>query len=126
MPTYPQNSGTATANTVFGTTAAAAEGLASQILNLFNVSFQSEILEIRGNNGAIIGRWDFNATQTGDFEVLDLTSGGLAKLPGETLSLNIDGTVKAVIINNHTVRRVNNDTVKRSFTWTYYPALTPA
>lgn len=126
MPTYPQNTGTATANSIFGTTAVAAQDLSSQIVNSFSTSYTAEKLEIRGNNGATIGVWHFNATKTGTFEVLELSTGGLSDLPGDQMSLNLDGTTSTVIIDNVAVTRVNNDTVKRTYNWTYYPAVTLA
>lgn len=126
MPTYPQNTGTATANSVFGTTAAAAQDLSAQIVNSFSTNYTAEKLEIRGNNGGIIGVWHFNATKTGTFEILELSSGGISDLPGDQMSLSIDGTTATVLIDNVAVNRVNNDTVKRTFNWTYYPGVTLA
>jgi len=126
MPTYPQNTGTATANSVFGTTAAAASDLSAQIINSFSTNYTAEKLEIRGNNGATIGVWHFNATKSGSFEILELSTGGIADLPGDQMTINLDGTTSVVLIDNVAVNRVNNDTVKRTFNWTYYPGVTLA
>jgi hypothetical protein len=124
--TYPLNVGTATAATVFGTTAVAVNDLASQILSNFSVSWNAEKLEIRGNNGAVIGVWYFNATKTGSFDILKLTTGNpSADEPGETMTIPIAGSGAVVIIDQVNETRVQNDTVKLSYNWTYYPAVTP-
>ncbi len=125
MATYPNSKGTAIANTIFGTTAVAANDLSSQIIENFSVNLTSEKLEIKGNNGAVVGVWYFNATTNGTFSVLKLSSGGItADEVSETMTIPLAGSTAVVIIDQISENRVQGDVVKQTFNWTYYPAVT--
>jgi hypothetical protein len=125
MATYPNSKGTAIANTIFGTTAVAAESLANQVIESFSVNLTSEKLEIKGNNGAVVGVWYFNQTSNGTFSVLKLSTGGITTDEvSETMTIPISGSNAVVIIDQISENRVQNDVVKQTFNWTYYPAVT--
>lgn len=127
MATYPTSKGTAIANTIFGTTAVAANDLASQIIESFSVNLTSEKLEIKGNNGAIVGVWYFNQTSSGSFSVLKLSSGFITSDEvSETLTIPYGGSTAVVIIDQIAESRVQNDVMKVTYNWTYYPAVTLA
>lgn len=123
--TYPTKLGTAIANTIFGTTAVAANDLSSQIIENFSVTTTSEKLEVKGNNGAIVGVWYFNQTQNGTFSVLKLSTGGItADEISETMTIPLNGTTAVVVLEQISEQRVQNDVVKLTYTWTYFPGVT--
>lgn len=125
--TYPAKVGTAITNTIFGTTAVAANDLASQIIENFSFNTTSEKLEIKGNNGAVVGVYYFNETKNGTFSVLKLSSGGVtADEVSETMTLPIAGSTAVVIVDQISENRVQNDVVKLTYNWTYYPNVTLA
>lgn len=123
--TYPASKGTAIANTVFGTTALAANDLASQIIESYSFNVTSEKLEIKGNNGAVIGVWYHNQTTTFTFSALFLSSGFItADEISETMTIPYQGSTAVVIIDQISENRAQNDVVKRTFNATLYPAVT--
>lgn len=127
MATYPNSKGTAIANTVFGTTAVAANDLASQIIENYTFNITSEKLEIKGNNGAVVGVWYYNQTTTFTFSALFLSSGFVtADEVSETMTIPYQGSTAVVCIDQISENRVQNDVVKRTFNCTLYPAVTLA
>jgi hypothetical protein len=124
-PTYPYKVGTAITNTIYGLTAAAANDLASQLLQSYSFTDTAETLEIKNLTGAVVGTIYYNRSKSGTFELIKLATGGMTNdAPGQTLTIPIKGASAVVEIQQVSESGSNTDVVKVTYSWVYKPAVT--